>query len=402
MEKMVTKELDVYFSEIKKVLKRYSIEENDEDKIMEILSESMSKMIALMREGKSAHEKFFSDIILNSVDAIIGFDNNHKIFLWNKGAEDIFGYKLEEVTGKDFSILIPEYLINEGEKEFLIKVIAERNFLKNYETERITKKGEIITVSISRFAIFNTKREIIGSVGIVRDITKEKQLEKELREKENLALVGQVVSSIAHSLANPLNLISGNTEYLLMNKKPGEKDFDELKNIMEETNSISELIRSIMDFSRPLELKKEKLDISELLKEVLEKIKYSFEGKDIKIDKQIQGSDFIIFGDTFQLKDAFINLFINAIQSIKIKGSISAILEKNEYEIKFSITDTGSGIPEKDLPNIFKPFYSTKDYGKGTGLGLAITNKVIKEHGGSISVRSRLEKGTTFTIQFPF
>ncbi len=140
MEKMVTKELDVYFSEIKKVLKRYSIEENDEDKIMEILSESMSKMIALMREGKSAHEKFFSDIILNSVDAIIGFDNNHKIFLWNKGAEDIFGYKLEEVTGKDFSILIPEYLINEGEKEFLIKIIAERNFLKNYETERITKR----------------------------------------------------------------------------------------------------------------------------------------------------------------------------------------------------------------------------------------------------------------------
>ncbi len=400
MEKMVTKELDVYFSEIKKVLKRYSIEENDEDKIMEILSESISKMIALMREGKSAHEKFFSDIILNSVDAIIGFDNNYKIFLWNKGAEDIFGYKLEEVTGKDFSILIPEYLINEGEKEFLIKVIAERSFLKNYETERITKRGEIITVSISRFAIFNTKREIIGSVGIVRDITKEKQLEKELREKENLALVGQVVSSIAHSLANPLNLISGNTEYLLMNKKPGEKDFDELKNIMEETNSISELIRSIMDFSRPLELKKEKLDISELLKEVLEKIKYSFEGKDINIDKQIHGSDFIILGDTFQLKDAFINLFINAIQSIKIKGNISIVLEKNEYEIKFSITDTGSGIPEKDLPNIFKPFYSTKDYGKGTGLGLAITNKVIKEHGGSISVRSRLEKGTTFTIQF--
>ena len=401
MEKMVTKELDVYFSEIKKVLKRYSIEENDEDKIMEILSESISKMIALMREGKSAHEKFFSDIKLNSVDAIIGFDNNYKIFLWNKGAEDIFGYKLEEVTGKDFSILIPEYLINEGEKEFLIKVIAERSFLKNYETERITKRGEIITVSISRFAIFNTKREIIGSVGIVRDITKEKQLEKELREKENLALVGQVVSSIAHSLANPLNLISGNTEYLLMNKKPGEKDFDELKNIMEETNSISELIRSILDFSRPLELKKEKLDISELLNEVLEKIKYSFEGKDINIDKQIHGSDFIILGDTFQLKDAFINLFVNAIQSIKIKGNISIVLEKNEYEIKFSITDTGSGIPEKDLPNIFKPFYSTKDYGKGTGLGLAITNKVIKEHGGSISVRSRLEKGTTFTIQFP-
>ncbi|MBS1493214.1 MAG: PAS domain S-box protein [Bacteroidetes bacterium] len=401
MEKMVTKEFGVYLDEIKSILKENSVSEKDETKIMNIVSGSMSKLIELMREGKSAHEKFFSDIILNSVDAIIGYDNNYKIFLWNRGAEDIFGYKLEEITGKDFSFLIPEYLINEGEREFLIKIISEKNFLKNYETERITKKGDIITVSISRFAIFNTKHEIIGSVGIVRDITKQKELEKELREKENLALVGQVVSSIAHSLANPLNLISGNTEYLLMNKKKGDKDYDELKMIMEETNSISELIRSIMDFSRPLKLKKENLDLEELLKEVLEKIKYSYEGKDITIKKEIIGSGFTIMGDRFQLKDAFTNLFVNAIQSVKDKGEVKALLEKNRTEIKFTISDNGSGIAEKDLSNIFKPFYSTKDYGKGTGLGLAITNKVVKEHSGSISVQSKINKGTSFTLQFP-
>lgn len=401
MEKMVTKEFGVYLDEIKSILKENSVSEKDETKIMNIVSGSMSKLIELMREGKSAHEKFFSDIILNSVDAIIGYDNNYKIFLWNRGAEDIFGYKLEEITGKDFSFLIPEYLINEGEREFLIKIISEKNFLKNYETERITKKGEIITVSISRFAIFNTKHDIIGSVGIVRDITKQKELEKELREKENLALVGQVVSSIAHSLANPLNLISGNTEYLLMNKKKGDKDFDELRMIMEETNSISELIRSIMDFSRPLKLKKENLDLEELLQEVLEKIKYSYEGKDITINKEVIGSGFTIMGDKFQLKDAFTNLFVNAIQSVKEKGEVKALLEKNRAEIKFTISDNGSGIPEKDLSNIFKPFYSTKDYGKGTGLGLAITNKVVKEHSGSISVQSKINKGTSFTLQFP-
>lgn len=401
MEKMVTQEFEAYLTEIQKILLAYSISPDDKEKIMGIVSGSMTKLIDLMREGKSAHEKFFSDIILNSVDAIIGFDTNYKIFLWNKGAEDIFGYNLSEATGKDLSILIPEYLINEGEREFLIKVIQEKKILKNYESERITKKGEIITVSISRFAIFNSKEEIIGSVGIVRDITKEKKLEKELREKENLALIGQVVSSIAHSLANPLNLISGNTEYLLMNKKSGDQYYDELKSIMEETNSISELIRSIMDFSRPLRLKKEKLNIVELLNEVLEKIKYSYEGKAITINKRISDSDFFILGDSFQLKDAFVNLFINAIQSIKSSGTINIILEKNEREIKFSISDSGSGISEEDLPNIFKPFYSTKDYGKGTGLGLAITSKVIKEHGGSISVQSKINAGTTFTIQFP-
>ena len=402
MEKMVTKELDSYFKEIQKILRDNSVSESDEAKLMEIFSEGISKMIQLMREGKSAHEKFFSDIILNSVDGIIGIDKNQKIFLWNKGAEDIFGYKLQEVSGQDFSIIIPDYLIEEGEKQFLIKEIEEKKFLKNYETERITKSGEIITVSVSRFAIFDSNHELIGSVGIVRDITKEKKLEKELREKENLALVGQVVSSIAHSLANPLNLISGNTEYLLMSKKKGDKDYDELKLIMEETNSISSLIRSILDFSRPLQLKKEKLDLKELLQEVLEKIKYSFEGKTIQINGEIKENDFVIIGDRLQLKDAFMNLFINAIQSIKVTGKVSYLLEKNPNEIKFSISDTGSGIPDKDLPNIFKPFYSTKEYGKGTGLGLAITSKVVKEHGGSISVQSKIDEGTTFTLQFPF
>jgi len=401
MEKMVTKELDSYFKEIQKILKENSVSETDEAKLMEIFSEGISRMIQLMREGKSAHEKFFSDIILNSVDGIIGIDKNQKIFLWNNGAEDIFGYKLAEVSGQDFSIIIPQYLIDEGEKQFLIKEIEEKKFLKNYETERITKSGDIITVSVSRFAIFDSNHELIGSVGIVRDITKEKKLEKELREKENLALVGQVVSSIAHSLANPLNLISGNTEYLLMSKKKGEKDYDELKMIMEETNSISSLIRSILDFSRPLQLKKEKLNLVDLLNEVLEKIKYSFEGKTIEVSGKVNGDNFSVNGDKLQLKDAFVNLFINAIQSIKVSGKVFYTLEKNPAEIKFSISDTGSGIPEKDLPNIFKPFYSTKEYGKGTGLGLAITSKVVKEHGGSISVQSKLDEGTVFTIQFP-
>jgi PAS domain S-box-containing protein len=401
MEKMVTKELEVYFQNVKKVLNKYKIDKTGEMEIRKVFSESIGQMIELMREGKSAHEKFFSDIILNSVDAIIGLDNNHRVFLWNKGAENIFGYKLSEATGKDFSFLIPEHLLKEGEKEFLIRIITEKNFLKNYETERITKSGEIITVSISRFPIFNTKKEAIGSVGIVRDITKEKQLEKELRENEKLILVGQVVSSIAHSLANPLNLISGNAEYLLMNKKHGEKDFEELNLILEETNSISDLIRSILNFSRPIELKKEKLDVLEILEDVVAKIKYSMEGKEIKIEKSITGDNFILSGDRFQLQDAFTNLFINAIQSTKTSGIITYHLEKNQNVIQLSITDSGEGIPEKSLSNIFKPFYSTKEYGKGTGLGLAITAKVIGEHGGTISVKSKINEGTSFTIQFP-
>src|ERR1051325_235982 len=246
MKERVTSEYDKEKENLKEVLSsKYKSKLNvrDIDDIAGILTETLSKLIKLMREGKSAHERFFSDIILNSIDAIIGVDNEFKIFLWNKGAENIFGYKREEITGKDFSVLIPTDKLHDGEKEFLIKEVNEKGFLANYESERISKSGELKNVSISRFAVHNETGEIIGSVGIVRDITALKKLEKELREKENLALIGEVVSSIAHSLSNPLNIISGNADYLLLDRKENDKEYEELKTILDETTTITHSIR---------------------------------------------------------------------------------------------------------------------------------------------------------------
>lgn len=121
----------------------------------------------------------------------------------------------------------------------------------------LKKNGEIINVSISRFAIYDeNKKETIGSVGILRDITTVKKLQKELREKENLALIGEVVSSIAHSLSNPLNIISGNADYLLLNKKSGESEYDELRTIVDEATRITKSLRGLLNFSRPLIVEK--------------------------------------------------------------------------------------------------------------------------------------------------
>ena len=120
----------------------------DIDYILKSFDSCIFGMIQLMKEGKSTHEKFFSDIILHSIDAIIGIDNDFKIFLWNKGAENIYGYKTEEVMGKDFSILIPDDLFAKGEKEFLIDEVSKKGYLANYETVRIAKNGILKHVSI--------------------------------------------------------------------------------------------------------------------------------------------------------------------------------------------------------------------------------------------------------------
>jgi PAS domain S-box-containing protein len=147
------------------------LSEKTAEEILAVLDRSLDSIVRMMKEGKSAHEKFFSDIILNSIDAVIGFDNDFKVFLWNKGAERMFGFKKEEAIGKDFDFLIPQYLKEKGEKDFLINEVKEKGFLANHETERLTKDKQLINVSISRFAIFDEKKEPIGSVGILRDIT---------------------------------------------------------------------------------------------------------------------------------------------------------------------------------------------------------------------------------------
>jgi PAS domain S-box-containing protein len=362
----------------------------------------LGAMMKLMKDGKSAHEKFFSDIILNSIDAIIGLDNDHRVFLWNNGAETLFGYNKGEVMGREFDFLIPEYLLKKGEKKFLIDEVSRNGFLANYESERITKTGEIVNVSISRFAIFNENgMDSIGSVGILRDITTVKKLQKELREKENLALIGEVVSSIAHSLSNPLNIISGNADYLLLNKKEGEPDYEELKTIVDETTRITKSLRGLLNFSRPINVEKNRIDLNQLVDGVVNNSKYTVGNKDIAVKKVLDKEMPHIYADKAQIEDALANLVINAIQSFSSKGEVIVKTRTNAHNVYIDVTDNGPGIPKENLDKIFRPFYSSKGYGKGTGLGLPIVKRIIEEHKGSIQVKSQPGKGTTFTVSLP-
>ncbi|MBK8551084.1 MAG: PAS domain S-box protein [Ignavibacteria bacterium] len=399
---MVTSELRKQEEFLRNSFKeKYNLPDNEIDKIISEIEKVIHLMVNLVREGKSAHEKFFSDIILNSIDAIVGFDNDYKIFLWNKGAENIFGYSKSEITGKDFSVLIPDYLLEKGEKEFLISEVEKKGFLANYESERITKNGEIRNVSLSRFAIHNEENQVIGSVGIIRDVTHLKELEKELREKENLALIGEVVSSIAHSLSNPLNIISGNADYLLLDKQETDKEYEELKTILDEATRITKSIRHLLNFSRPLHTEKKDHSMNEAILKVATGFKFIPENKDIKIKKSLQKDLPLFKFDSSQLEEVISNIVTNAIQAIPQKGEINIKTCSEDNNVIVEISDTGNGISKENLAKIFLPFYSSKEYGKGTGLGLAIAKRVINEHNGEINVESKVGKGTKFRIIFP-
>lgn len=403
MEQMMISELGRQKEMLReKIRKDTGLEYNKIDSILGNVDICLGSMMKLMKDGKSAHEKFFSDIILNSIDAIIGLDNNYKVFLWNIGAETMFGYKKEEVMGRDFDFLIPEYLMKKGEKKFLIDEVSRNGFLANYESERLKKNGDIINVSISRFSIFDDNNSnSIGSVGILRDITTVKKLQKELREKENLALIGEVVSGIAHSLSNPLNIISGNADYLLLNKKSGDPDYEELKTIVDETTRITKSLRGLLNFSRPITVEKTKTNINELIDEIAAKVKYSIGNKEVSIRKSLEKNLPVTQADRAQIEEVITNLVINAIQAFTSKGEVTIKTKTSASTIIIEVTDDGPGIPKENMEKIFRPFFSSKGYGKGTGLGLSIVKRIINEHKGSVKVLSQTGKGTTFTIQLP-
>lgn len=404
MEHLIYGELDKYKKDLAVLYERKfqgKLDNSDIEFVLNSIDRCIINMVQLMRDGKSAHEKFFADIILNSIDAIIGLDTEQNIFLWNKGAENIFGYSTEEIKGINFELLLPEHIKKRGEPQMILDEVKKNGFIANFETERISKQGRQIFVSITRYAIFNDEGGPLGSVGIVRDITKEKKLEKELREKENLALIGEVVSSIAHNLSNPLNIISGNADYLLLDRKDTDEGYEELKIILDETTRITKSIRQILNFSRPGNLMKERADINELVKSAVDKAGISKGKKNIEIKKNFPKKLPEVRIDKERIQDVLINIITNAIQAISSDGTVSVSTSSADEVVQIKVSDTGTGIPKENLDKIFKPFFSTKDYGKGTGLGLSFANRVISEHEGKIEVSSSPGKGTTFTITLP-
>ena len=247
------------------------------------------------------------------------------------------------------------------------KEIEKKGFISNYETERLTKAGEIINVSVTRYILYNDVKQVLGSVGIVRNITKEKQLEKVLREKENLALIGEVVSSIAHNLSNPLNIISGNADYLLLDKDEKSEGYEELRIILDETTRITKSIRQILNFSKPVNLTIEECSVYELISSVIERAKFLTGNKKIAFEKKFASDDSIVKIDKEQMSDVLLNIINNGIQAITFQGTIKVSVSRSNNSVNIEISDTGSGIPENNLEKIFKPFFSTKEYGKGTG-----------------------------------
>ena len=223
--------------------------------------------------------------------------------------------------------------------------------------------------------------------------------QERLLKSERLASLGEVVADISHEIRNPLVSIGGFARSLLKSMDEQNSDTKYVKIIYQEAERLEKILLNVLDYSKVYKLKKTRNYISEPLRKAVEILKGYFREKGIGLDFDVEEPEVKVKIDTAQIEQVFLNILRNSIEAMPNGGNISITCEKEKDFMVVDISDSGIGIKDESMPNLFRPFFTTKE--GGVGLGLPISHKIIENHDGFINVSSNLGKGTTFRIGVP-
>jgi PAS domain S-box-containing protein len=279
-----------------------------------------------------------------------------------------------------------------------------RNFLnsKCHEVKVIDQrpaKERILSITFSSLVdeIGNSK----GFIFLSADITNEKRVEEQIIQSEKMTAIGQLVTTLAHQIRNPLAIIGSATQYCdeKIKHENGLRKYFEI--IYRNIQIANKIISDLLDFAKPKRLELKKHDINQFLEEICRFIKVDFSKNRIRILRRFDKYVPEILCDKESMKQVFLNLFMNSKQAMPNGGVVSVTTRYNHEEqmIDIIVKDTGDGIPKEYLPNIFNPYFTTKE--KGTGLGLSIAHRIVSDHHGNIIPASKEGKGTKMTITLP-
>jgi len=229
---------------------------------------------------------------------------------------------------------------------------------------------------------------------------------KEQRERfrrmsraDRLATVGELAAGAAHEIRNPLTAIRSTLQYL-EGKSAEESSRKLIASALQETGRINDIVSALLAFSRPAEIVRERHDLRGTLEDSLELVAFQARSKGVVLRRALPEAALPVQGDRSQLKQLFLNVFLNAIQAMPAGGELRVEASvKDPRKVLVAVADTGEGIPEENLDRVFDPFFTTKK--GGTGLGLSICYNIVKSHGGDIEARSRPGQGTTMLIHLP-
>jgi len=241
-------------------------------------------------------------------------------------------------------------------------------------------------------------------VVLVEDVTDQQHMEAQLIQSEKLAAVGQLVSGVAHELNNPLTSIAGLSEFLLEQKELASKDRGHLRVIHEQAERAGRIVRNLLTFARKGPAEQGRVNLNDVIQRTLLLMAHDLKLKDITVEKVLPTIPEIL-GDRHALQQAVLNLLNNAAQAVaENKPGRRRLICVNTWfdqRVRMRVSDSGPGIPDHVVPQLFTPFFTTKEPGQGTGLGLSITYSIVEAHGGRISLERPPDGGAAFLVDLP-
>jgi len=317
----------------------------------------------------------------------------------NQAMVDMLGYaNKEEVLGID---LARDLYLEASDRIEFQRLIEAQGFVKDYEVQFKKKDEDPLTVLLTAHVSKDRSGKILGYQGLFLNITERKRLEQQLFQSEKLAAMGRLTAQIAHELNNPIYGVMNCLDLLKSEVPESSSKRRFLEMATSETKRISELLRGMLSFFRPDEDVKTLVDLNSVIDDVILFVGKQLQEFKIKVTLELADDLPKVFASGNQMKQVILNLIMNAKTAMQRGGTLTIATSSADGNVRFSVSDTGTGIPEDIRDSIFEAFFTTKSDVKGVGLGLSVCFGIIRQHNGEIAVESELDAGTTFIITLP-
>jgi two-component system sensor histidine kinase PilS (NtrC family) len=349
-------------------------------------TQSLAKLRAL-------HER----IVASIRSGLVTTDLDGRIFTFNVAAQEITRYQEESIRGQDASILFGDLKDHIAET---LRALEKGQNSPRFETNCLTSEGMRLRLGYSISPLSSEAGETTGMVITFQDLTQVRSLEETSRRQDRLAAIGRMAASIAHEIRNPLAAMRGSIQMLRSEVDSDSSQAELMEIILRESDRLNRIITDFLNYARPRSLTQARVDVGDLLHQTFALMRHSPEiSANQSIVEELPGEPLFAEADEGQLKQVFWNLARNALQAMPQGGTLRATLESNSNNrLRISFTDSGRGMSPDQVEHLFEPFSSTTG---GTGLGLSIVYQIIRDHGGTINVRSRVGQGTTIAVELP-
>ena len=351
--------------------------------------------------------------LVNSSPDIIYTLSSDGIFTYiNHAWEKILGHKSDEVTDKKFADFIQDGGIDRS-RELFKRVKEGGETIRDMSCTLVHKDGASRLFSMSCAPDFDSEGNIVGIVGVLKDVTEQRRLQAQLTQAQKMEAIGTLAGGVAHDFNNLLMGIQGRTSLMFLNIDSDHPYYEHLKGIESIVESGAGLTRQLLGFARGGKYEVRATDVNELVHKTIQM--FGRTKKEIKIVTDYEEDVWTLEVDRGQIEQVLLNLYVNASHAMPEVGELYIRTRNMEFAaddarplnvkpgkyVKISVRDTGVGMDKETQRRIFEPFFTTKEMGRGTGLGLASAYGIVKNHGGIIDVASEKGQGTTLTVFIP-